>query len=500
VNTLSLAWRNLLRNRRRSLMTLIAMVLGLMAVLLFGGYIVDINYGLQSDFVRRSGHLQIQHKNYFRFGSGNPAAYGIARYDRIIGIVKQDAVLGPMLAVTTPTLHFGGIAGNFAASVSRTVWVNGTVVEDQNRMREWNDYDQRILSQNLSLSGTAPDSAVIGTGVARVLQLCAALKVADCESDSPKAGAQVAALAASVVAKDKPPGKAAPGRKPVKPTAKARDTSVLPDDIAELANPGQAPAAVAAPAPSGGPRIEILAANARGAPNVAAVSVLRAEFQGIKELDDVYVGLHLAQAQKLIFGAAPPQVTAIALQLKHTAQMGAAQARLDELLKTTLKDEPLEIIDYETLNPFYGQTLGMFKAIFGFISVLIGAIVLFTVTNTMSMAVVERTAEIGTLRAIGLRQGGIRAMFVIEGVVLGCFGAVIGIVAALGMAWAINQLGLTWIPPGRIEHVPLAVRLTGENGMMVASAIGLVIVAALSAILPAARAARLNIVDALRHV
>jgi putative ABC transport system permease protein len=406
-----------------------------------------------------------------------------------------------MVAVTTPTLHFGGIAGNFAASVSRTVWVNGTIVEDQNRMREWNDYEQRILSQNLSLSGTAPDTAVIGTGVARVLQLCAALKVADCEADSPKLDVQAAALAASAAAKDKA-GKAAPGKKPAKPAAKARDTSVLPDDIAELANPGKAPAAVAAsaPQPGGSPRIEILAANARGAPNVAAVQVLRAEFQGIKELDDVYVGLHLAQAQKLIFGAAPPQVTAIALQLKHTAQIEAAQARLDELLKTTLKNEPLEIIDYETLNPFYGQTLGMFKAIFGFISVLIGAIVLFTVTNTMSMAVVERTSEIGTLRAIGLRQGGIRAMFVIEGVVLGCFGAVIGIVAALGMAWLINQLGLTWIPPGRIEHVPLAVRLTGENGMMVASAIGLVIVAALSAILPAARAARLNIVDALRHV
>jgi putative ABC transport system permease protein len=233
---------------------------------------------------------------------------------------------------------------------------------------------------------------------------------------------------------------------------------------------------------------------------VAAVSVLRAEFQGIKELDDVYVGLHLSQAQKLVFGAAPPQVTAIALQLQHTSDMPAAQRRLDELLETTLKDEPLGVIDYETLNPFYGQTLAMFAAIFGFISVLIGAIVLFTVSNTMSMAVVERTAEIGTLRAIGLRRRGIRAMFVSEGVVLGCFGAGLGIAAALGLAWVINHLGLTWIPPGRIEPVPLAVRLAGETAMMLGSAVGLVIVAALSAILPAARAARMNIVDALRHV
>ncbi|MBC7484501.1 MAG: ABC transporter permease [Rhizobacter sp.] len=465
MNTLSLAWRNLLRNRRRSLMTLIAMVLGLTAVLLFGGYIRDINYALQSDFVRLTGHLQIQHKDYFRFGSGNPAAYGIASYERIIAAVNQDPVLKPMLAVVTPTLQFGAIAGNFAAGVSRTVFVNGTVVEDQNRMREWNDYGLRRLSRSLSLSGTAPDTAVIGIGVARVLQLCAPLDVPDCVSAATRSETQGPAL---------------------------------PPDIAALANRGQAPAA-AAPH-RGRPRIEILAANSRGAPNVAAVKVLRAEFQGIKELDDAYVGLHLSQAQKLIFGAARPQATAIALQLRHTAQLPAAQERLEELLRTTLKDEPLGIVDYETLNPFYGQTLAMFTAIFGFISVLIGAIVLFTVTNTMSMAVVERTAEIGTLRAIGLRRGGIRAMFVSEGVVLGCFGALLGSVAALGLAWAINQLGLTWTPPGRIEPVPLAVRLAGEHGMMIASAIALVVVAALSAILPAARAARMNIVDALRHV
>ena len=104
-----------------------------------------------------------------------------------------------------------------------------------------------------------------------------------------------------------------------------------------------------------------------------------------------------------------------------------ARQRLAELLRLDFPNEPLAIFDYETLNPFYGQTLAMFAAIFGFISVLMGAIVLFTVSNTMSMAVVERTAEIGTLRAIGIRRGGIRAMFVSEGLLLGCFGAVLGI-------------------------------------------------------------------------
>lgn len=443
-------------------MTLIAMVLGLMAVLLFGGYIRDINYAMQTDFVRRSGHLQIQHQDYFRFGSGNPAAFGISRYERLISVVKTDPVLAPMLTVVTPTLQFGAIAGNFAAGVSRTVLVSGMQVDDQNRMRLWNDYGQRILTHALALSGSPADSAVIGTGVARVLQLCETFHVSDCTRSAPHASAGGAAL---------------------------------PDDIAALSNTGK-PAVVA----HDGARIEVLATSAHGAPNVAAVNVIAAEFQGIKELDDVYVGLHLAQAQRLVFGAGEPQVTAIEVQLRHTAQIPAARARLEELFKTSLKGQPLAVVDYETLNPFYGQTLGMFAAIFGFISVLIGAIVLFTVTNTMSMAVLERTAEIGTLRAIGLRRGGIRRLFVTEGLLLGCFGSVLGIAAALAMAWVINHLGLNWTPPSRIEPVPLSVRLIGETSLMLGNAIGLIVVAALSALLPAARASRMNIVDALRHV
>jgi putative ABC transport system permease protein len=460
--TFLLALRNLLRNRRRSLTTLLAMVIGLVAVLLFGGYVRDVKYALQTDFVRSSGHLQIQHRDYLRYGSGNPAAYGVADYARLIALVKSDSTLEPMLDVVTPVLQFGAIAGNFAAGVSRTVFVNGTTVADQNRMRQWNAHGVRLMSRPLTLAGTLPDSAVIGTGVARVLQLCKPLDVPDCEAPQ------------------------ATGPQPSGPA--------LPDDIAALAS-GQADK----PAAGNGPvRIEILATTARGAPNVGAVNVVRAEFMGIKELDDVYVGLHLEQAQRLIFGAQRPQVTAIAVQLKHTAQIPQARQRLEQLIAAS--GQPLAVVDYETLNPFYGQTVAMFDVIFGFMAVLIGGIVLFTVGTTMSTAVVERTVEIGTVRAIGLRRSGIRSLFVVEGLVLGVAGAVLGILAALAAAWAVNAMGLTWTPPARIDQVPLAVRVAQEPAMVAVSAAGLVIVAALSAIVPAARASRMNIVDALRHV
>lgn len=451
-------------------MTVVAMVLGLVTVLLFGGYVKDLTYGLQTDFVQLSGHLQVQHKDYFRVGGGDPAGYGVAEHGRILQAIRSDPELGPMVTVATPVLQFGGLAGNAAAGVSRTVFVTGILVEDQERMRRWNEHGFPTLAAHISLAGTPQDSAVIGTGVARMLMLCGELSVPDCAE--------------------------ATGVNPSRTSPQPDTASALPADIADLA----AKAQTAVDGAAGHPRIDLLVASARGAPNVASVSVMAAEFQGIKELDDVHVAMHLAQAQKLVFGAAAPKVTAVAVLLERTALMPAARSRLEDLLREQFPQQPLALLDYEVLNPFYGQALAMFGAIFGFISVLIGAIVLFTVTNTMTTSVVERTAEIGTLRAIGVRRGEIRRMFIAEGLVLGSFSAALGISAALAIAALINAIGLTWLPPGRVEPLPLALRVAGEWGMMIGSAVGVIALGALSALLPAARASRLNIVEALRHV
>jgi putative ABC transport system permease protein len=247
-------------------------------------------------------------------------------------------------------------------------------------------------------------------------------------------------------------------------------------------------------------QIELLAANDHGVPNVAALNVVKAENYGLKEMDDIFMELHLSQAQKLIFGGSAPQVTAIQLQLQHTSQLVQAKARLNELLAGSLKDAQLEVQDFTTLVPIYGQTIQFFDSVFGFIATLIGVIVLFTVGNTMSMAVVERTVEIGTLRAMGLRRGGIRRLFMVEGMLLGTLGALLGVLIALGVASLINHSGMTWTPPGYVYAYPLRVRVWGDPQLMVGSAVGLVLVAIVSAWWPANRASRLAIVDALRHV
>ena len=465
--TLSLAVRNLLRNRRRSLATLLAMAIGSAAILLFGGYSSNIKYTMQTAYVRNGGHLQIQHRDFYLYGSGNPTAYGIADYEKVLAAVLDDEVLQGLVAVATPTLQFGGIAGNYAAGVSRTVIGNGLVAPAYNRMQQWNSFDVPMASPPFALDGSAPDAVVVGTGVARVLQLCAALNIANCPQREEE-------------------------RKP--------EGAALPDDIAQLSLSESRLAKGSAAAAPSARRIELLASNANGTPNVASLEVIRAETQGFKELDEVYVLTHLAQAQRLIYGKSPPRVTAIMLQLHRTDQIPAAQARLATLLPALALSQPLSVQDFGTLNPFYTQSIQLFDTIFGFIFVLIGAIVLFNVSNTMNTAVVERTVEIGTLRAIGLRRGGIRALFIIEGFLLGLSGALVGVLCAVAVAFVVNHAGLTWVPPGVSEAVPLALRVWSEPRMMIGTTLGLIVIATLSAWWPAHRAARMNVVDALRHV
>jgi putative ABC transport system permease protein len=115
------------------------------------------------------------------------------------------------------------------------------------------------------------------------------------------------------------------------------------------------------------------------------------------------------------------------------------------------------------------------------------------------MAVVERTVEIGTLRSIGLRRSGIRRLFVVEGCLLGVAGALAGLMIALLAAWAVNRAGLTWLPPASAQSIPLTLRVWGESKMLVGTTVGLIVIATVSALWPAHRAARMIIVDALRH-
>lgn len=460
--------RNILRNRRRSVMTGSAVAAGSLALLLFGGFTSYIFAGLETGNVQRNGHLTVFHSGYFLFGEGNPAAYGIADYRAVMQSIRDDPVLQPMIRVLTPTQSVVGIAGNFSGTIdaSKTFLGVGVVPSDRNRMLEWDPYGTRAThTADMRMADSEESTGLLGFGMARVLGLCGPLRLQDC----PRAPD-------TRVARDPP-------------------MSGVGTEVLDLANRD----AAGQPGASGDPpQIQLLAATAGGAPNVVSLTVAGVERQGVRELDDNYVIMDLPLAQELVYGRGEHEATGLVLQLRRTSDMAAARARLATLFREN--HLALEIRDFRELNPFYGQVVRLFSGIFLFIALVMGMIVLFAVVNTMTMNVMERTNEIGTTRALGARRQGIRRQFVLEGMFIGIIGAAIGSALALVLSLAINRAGLTWVPPGNAASVPLRVDVLGEPGLIFGAWLGLVLVATIAALVPANRAARLSVVDALRHV
>ena len=460
LSKLKLPLRNVLRNRRRTLVTLITLAIGEIAMLIFGGYSNAVVNGVQTGVVRQAGHLQVQRTNYFMIGTGSPSDYGIAEYKQLMEILRNDPVLKPMLVVVTPLLQVQGIAGNFSEGVSRTVSGNGYIAHDQNQMRQWNEYRFPGEIRKIALPEGEKEVLSIGIGVARGLRLCGQLSVPNCKD-------------VAVRAKD--------------------DGPAAPADIAALAD--AQPAAARKP----GVRLDVLTAAVNGAPNVINARVAAAESLGVKEIDDGYLAMPLEMAQHLVYGrTSNPEVTSVILQLQSTTQIEVARQRVNQLIKQHGWD--LEVLDYAALFPAYDQIKGLFNSIFGFVSMLIGVVVLFSVANTMSTAVMERTVEIGTLRSMGLRRGGISRQFLTEGLLIGLIGTGVGCVLALLCALGINSAGWTWTPPNSIDKIPLVVHVFNSPNLIAGSVVSLLVLAAISSVLPAYRAARIPVVEALRHV
>ena len=462
-----IAFRNILRNGRRSLMTASAIAVGAIALILFGEYVGYMVRGFETGIVANSGHLSVFRKGYFEVGTGNPAGYSISGYRKVMALIENDPELKPMITVVTPTVTLFGIAGNFAINTSKTFLGTGIVPSDLDKMRRWNDYGIFGTPSKFPIRDGDDTHGIVGIGLARMLGLCAPLKVANCPA---------------------PPQTDKPAK-----TIAAGPAGV---DLAELAARDRDSSR---PAPAdNGARIDLLAATATGAPNVVGITIIKARSQGAKEYDDMYVGMTIGAAQQLLYGRGEHKAVSIAIQLQHTADIPKALARLNALFRQHKLD--LEVRDFRALQPMYNQVIGFFGAIFVFILVIMSIIVLFTVVNTMSMSVMERTNEIGTARAMGVRRGGIRRQFLIEGCMLGVIGATAGVVLAALFAYWFNGIGATWSPPGEAGSIPLKLLTTGVFGFQLILWLGLVAMATLAALIPSNRAARMPVVDALRHV
>lgn len=158
----------------------------------------------------------------------------------------------------------------------------------------------------------------------------------------------------------------------------------------------------------------------------------------------------------------------------------------------------VKINTWQELSAFYRQVKSMFDMIFGFLLAIVLTIVFMSITNAMSMSVVERTREIGTLRAIGMKRMGVIRLFVTEALLLVVAGCVLGLAISFIVRMGVNAADISYQPPNATDKVPLLIGL--DIGRTVIAAIMLSILSVVSAWFPARRAVHQPVIDSLGHV
>lgn len=243
-----------------------------------------------------------------------------------------------------------------------------------------------------------------------------------------------------------------------------------------------------------GTSLTLMATTTDGALNALDVTVAGVFSTGVPEIDRRLVYADLATAQRLL---ATQRISSLGVFLARMDHTAASQARLQAVLQAELPGYTVQTWLDQAV--FYRSVRDLYNRIFGALGAIIGVIVVFVVTNAMAMAIIERTRELGTLRALGTAPGQLVRSLALEGLMLGGVGAAAGALLALGVALALLVFPVQMPPPpGRSVGYPLLVAV--DPALYGATLAAMLLLAMLASAAVARRTVRQPIVDALAHV
>ena len=213
--------------------------------------------------------------------------------------------------------------------------------------------------------------------------------------------------------------------------------------------------------------------------NSAVVNIAGIFELGVRELDARYVYLDLKQAQSLL--NLPGGITVIDLTVEDIFEAEEIAAQVGRL--TSLQAESWIETNAQLLSGLTAQSLSS-----NMIVVFVAISVAFGIASVLSVSVVQRTREIGILRAMGATRQQILRIFLIQGAIFGLLGSIVGSGVSYILVWSFNTFGPD------IFTIPISINLILVT-MSLATLTGVI-----AATIPARRAAALDPVVAIRYV
>ena len=181
------------------------------------------------------------------------------------------------------------------------------------------------------------------------------------------------------------------------------------------------------------------------------------------------------------------------------ANPAAFWMKFDGVNRQEWTGQKLDVTSWEDELSFMTWTLQALNGLSSVLLIILIAILVTGIMNTMWIAIRERTREIGTLRAIGMQRGSVARMFLAESLLLGLAGTTVGALFGAAIGTGLNALHIP-VPIGvqlflMSDHLFIAVK----PSILIQAVIMLSIISGLAALYPSIRAARLRPIEAMAH-
>ncbi|MEM5773151.1 MAG: ABC transporter permease [Candidatus Aenigmatarchaeota archaeon] len=202
---------------------------------------------------------------------------------------------------------------------------------------------------------------------------------------------------------------------------------------------------------------------------------------------------------KNVLNISSNEYNSILVKVSNVEDVDEVEERIDKLLmlsrKVTENTKDYTITSVKSIQERVLSvmgTLNFFLAGIAAISLIVGAV---GIANTMFMSVMERTRQIGTLKALGATDGEVMLLFLIESGLIGLVGGLIGIFFGFIVSGIISEIGIRMLGMSGMAQTVVYIPLQLVLFTLAFS----VLIGILSGLLPARRAAKLQPVEALRY-